>query len=144
MLFLLFMCLCNVFKFFWYFLLLCFFLCRFFCVFCILASISFSFSVVFALRFESVANVLTPKSIPTSFPVLGKGCGCGESYMTIMNHWLFFSCIRMCFIFPVISGRYPLRLIHPSGFQYNLPSFLTRILWFMLLIFTDCEDWYFF
>ena len=64
-------------------MLLCFFLCRFFCVFLILAFISFSFSVVFALRSESVANVLTPKSIQTSLPVLGKGSGCGESYKII-------------------------------------------------------------
>jgi hypothetical protein len=90
--------------------------------------------VALALRSESVANVLTPKSIPTSFPVLGKGSGSVESYTAIMNHWLFFNCIFMCLILPVISGRYPLRLIQPNGFQYNLP-FFTRILLFMLLIF---------
>ena len=61
------------------------FLCRSFCVFLILASISFSISVALALRSESVANVLTPKSIPTSFPVLGKGCGSVELYTAIIE-----------------------------------------------------------
>lgn len=99
--------------------------------------------MAFALRSESVTNVLTPKSIPPSFPVLVNGSGNAESYNTMMNHWLFFNCIRMCLIFPVISLLYPLRFIQPKGFQYNFP-FLIRILRFMLLIFTDCEDQYFF
>ena len=90
-------------------------LCSVFCVFLILASISFSFSVAFALRSESVANVLTPKSIPTSLPVFGKGFGSGESYKTIMNHWLFFNCIYI-FDFSVYFWSVPFEINPSQGF----------------------------